>query len=573
MKLRFPILLILFMCLPLAALMYLGGRLYQQESVVRAHQAQSLADARLLEAQGVIDDYFQQLQQESYASLQFLDLRADLEPSQVAVIRALVQSDPMLDQVFVLRPNGERVFPPKADEASLSEREFIQQTQRLWQDPSTFYAKFNESEEVATTAPSRSRYSRATEVADVLSELARSDDAETASSVSVPAAIKKQQAPEQGWITWDSGAETQTFYWFRDANENLIGQKLSKAFWLSELINVLPDRRDAARWGKARVKLFDRQQNVMYQWGSYDVPSGQEAVSQRLLPYPLDGWRLAYYAPSSGLTSAIQSLVFYATLLVLGFAVAIIGFYLLRELRRDIRLAEQRVTFVNQVSHELKTPLTNICMYTEMLDSELSEDDQPDRERLQKFSGVVRSESQRLARLINNVLSFSRARQHQITLRPAPHCMDDIVRSTAAVFKPALSAKGIELEMDLQAPSLVMVDPAVVEQVLNNLLSNVEKYAADGKWARIRTKYQQGMSLIEVSDAGTGVDAEQAERIFEPFERGSSRLTEGVSGTGIGLSISRDLARAHGGDLTLRSDANGAHFTLQLNTPEAEVAK
>ena len=81
------------------------------------------------------------------------------------------------------------------------------------------------------------------------------------------------------------------------------------------------------------------------------------------------------------------------------------------------------------------------------------------------------------------------------------------------------------------------------------------------------------MSLIEVSDAGTGVDAEQAERIFEPFERGSSRLTEGVSGTGIGLSISRDLARAHGGDLTLRSDASGAHFTLQLNTPEAEVAK
>ena len=571
MKLRFPILLVLFVCLPLAALMYLGGRLYQQERVVRAHQAQSLADARLLEAQGVIDDYFQQLQQESYASLQFLDLRAGLDASQVAVIRALVQSDPMLDQVFILRPDGQRMFPPQADRASVSEREFIQQTQRLWQDTSLFYAKFRESEEVSAATQSKSRYSRSAEVADVLSELARKTDADSASSVSVPAAIAQPKAQEQGWTTWDTGAETQTFYWFRDANENLIGQKLSKAFWLSELINVLPDRRDAARWGNARVKLFDRQQNVMYQWGQYDVPSNQEAISQRLLPYPLDGWRLAYYAPRNGLTSALQSLVFYATLLVLGLAVALIGFYLLRELRRDIRLAEQRVTFVNQVSHELKTPLTNICMYTEMLDSELSDEDQPDRERLQKFSGVVRSESQRLARLINNVLSFSRARQHPISVRPAAHCLDDIVRATAAVFKPALSAKGIELVMKLNAPRRVMVDPAVVEQVLNNLLSNVEKYAAEGQWACIRTTYDAGMSLVEVSDAGRGIDEAQAERIFEPFERGSSRLTEGVSGTGIGLSISRDLARAHGGDLALSSSGSGAQFTLRLSTPQAEA--
>ncbi|GHA12014.1 two-component sensor histidine kinase [Arenicella chitinivorans] len=571
MKRRFPILLILFVCLPLAALMCLGGRLYQQERVVRAHQAQSLADARLLEAQGVIDDYFKQLQQESYASLQFLDLSVGLDAAKIALIRALVQSDPMLDQVFILRANGDRLFPPQTNQASLSEREFIQQTQRLWQDPSLFYAKFKESEEVSANHNQRQRYSRAAELADVLDEFANRDEAGMPSKASVPAAIAKQKVQEQGWTTWDIGTETQTFYWFRDAREHLIGQKLSNAFWLSELINVLPDRREALRLGRARVKLFDRQQNVVYQWGQYEVPNDQEAISQRLLPYPLDGWRLAYYAPSTGFTSALQSLVFYATLLVLGMAVAVIGFYLLRELRRDIRQAEQRVTFVNQVSHELKTPLTNICMYTEMLDSELSDDAQPDRDRLQKFSGVVRAESQRLARLINNVLSFSRARQHPITVRPAPHSLDDIVRATATLFKPALSAKGIELTMELNAPVKVMVDAAVVEQVLNNLLSNVEKYAAEGKLARIRTVYASGVSQIEVIDAGRGIDVEQKERIFEPFERGGSRLTEGVSGTGIGLSISRDLARAHGGDLTLSSASSGAHFILRLSTPQAEA--
>ena len=139
--------------------------------------------------------------------------------------------------------------------------------------------------------------------------------------------------------------------------------------------------------------------------------------------------------------------------------------------------------------------------------------------------------------------------------------------------------------MDLQAKQRVQFDAEALEQIINNLLGNIEKYAYQGKQALVRSvqtgvdQAQNASAMITtiwVEDAGEGIDDKFAKQLFEPFARGSSKLTEGVSGTGIGLSIARDLCRLHGGDLQLLSAQKtfkqqaslpGACFVVTLSTP------
>ena len=112
----------------------------------------------------------------------------------------------------------------------------------------------------------------------------------------------------------------------------------------------------------------------------------------------------------------------------------------------------------------------------------------------------------------------------------------------------------------------VQLDSDALEQILGNLLSNVEKYAAAGKRVDISTAVEGQNTIITVADRGSGISRSFRKKIFEPFYRLSNSLTEGVSGAGIGLGISRELARAHGGDLTLEKSDSGARFKIVLLT-------
>lgn len=572
MKFKFPVLFAVLVLMPLVALVALGTRLYSQESIVRDHQAQLLADLRLRDARSMIERFFSGLEQDSFDALQFLNLDGDaLQTQQIDAIRRLIYADPVLDQVFILNTEGERLFPPSAALASRSEQAFVLKTQTLWDDQDAFRVLAAEERPPSVSEPNTDRrdfsagrvaqpiedYRSRRVTTQSLPELALSDE----SSVVV------QTNRQSGWTTWDVGTETQTFYWYRDANNNLVGQKLASAYWLSELINQLPDERTASGLiGEARIKLIDRKQNTIYQWGPFqaDGAVSSESNAQLLLSHPLDGWRLAYFSPRVTTGSAIKQLILVASLLSLGLVLLGLAVYVWREMRRDLIVAAQRVTFVNQVSHELKTPLTNICMYSDMLDAEISDSDQFDRSRVLRYSDVVRAESQRLARLINNVLSFSKAQEHAVAIRKEQVVVDEVIEQTLGVFEPALTAKGIHVERDLKVSTAVNLDGGILEQIMNNLLSNVEKYAAAGKWAKVASWYQHGLVHVQVIDAGPGIDHDSQDRVFEPFERGDSRLTQGVSGTGIGLSISRQLARAHGGDLLIQTRQHGICFELTL---------
>jgi signal transduction histidine kinase len=256
-----------------------------------------------------------------------------------------------------------------------------------------------------------------------------------------------------------------------------------------------------------------------------------------------------YYDPATlALTSTIATVL------------AILGFILFFQQKRAARLAEQRVSFVNRVSHELGAPLTNI-----LLNLDLIEDDHavlPDMTRRRLH--LVREEARRLSRLVCNVLTFSRQERERLKLSPAPHVPDEIVDAVLRQFQPALERRGITTQWKGGAKEIMEIDGDVFAQIIANLISNTEKYAADGKWLGIESRMENDELIIQVSDRGPGIPRSHTARIFEPFERVDSRVNEGSTGAGLGLSIARDLAQLMDGQLRLLDSAQGASFELCL---------
>lgn len=230
---------------------------------------------------------------------------------------------------------------------------------------------------------------------------------------------------------------------------------------------------------------------------------------------------------------------------------------------RALRLAEERVSFVNRVSHELGTPLTNILLNLDLAGRSLETRPAEAQRRL----SLVHEEVRRLGRLVSNVLTFSRSERKTLELTPTACIPDQVVEDMLAQFQPSLDRRNVGVEWRRGASDGTRLDPDALAQIAGNLISNVEKYASSGGWLGIETLMERGRLRLRVSDRGPGVPARFREKIFEPFERVHGGVSEGASGTGLGLAIARDLARRMGGDLVLRSSENGAVFELDLPAP------
>jgi len=242
------------------------------------------------------------------------------------------------------------------------------------------------------------------------------------------------------------------------------------------------------------------------------------------------------------------------------------GILLFFQQRRAMRLAAERVSFVNRVSHELGAPLTNV-----MLNLELARDHLPDPPpaALHRLD-LVNEEMQRLSRLVANVLTFSRKERDAIQLHPVPCIPAEVVSGVIETFRPALERRGIKIETDLQAGHEAVLDPDALAQITGNLISNVEKYAFSGGWMHVSAACQDDWLVIEVRDRGPGIPASHRKRIFAPFARVHQAVNEGSSGTGLGLAIARELARRMGGELELLASEEGSAFRLRISssTPE-----
>ncbi|MFT5574437.1 MAG: signal transduction histidine kinase, partial [Cryomorphaceae bacterium] len=479
MKHKVPVVLILLIIIPLILLGWLGARLQSSEKLLVEHQFQELADSRLRESEQIITSYFTELENEVLARLNRFSEGRSFGTVSVEGIRNLVRRTSLFDNFFMLDATGFRLFPPQDQQVSDAERKFVKQTQQLWLNSGAFRPSSRKEDMEAELVMGKDKINRGNSESGELSSLSRRDGRLAASR------IAETLAPDAdyGWTVWDVGAQAQTFFWLRDAQQNLIGVKVSESEWVSGLINRLPDDRTARRLlGGDRIKLVNRKQRVIYQWGQFEdaLIEGVQARAQRLLDPPLARWRLQYYASQDQAVDDLRRFFYLLVFIVLGLVLTSLGRYMLQEYRREMKLAYQRVTFVNQVSHELKTPLTNICIYADLMESQVADGDLTDYRLAQKYSKVLSIEAQRLGRLINNVLTFASTREKRICLSFKAGIVDDTIHKTVQMFKPAFAAKEIEIELDLNATKQVLFDPDALEQIIHNLMGNLEKYAYGG---------------------------------------------------------------------------------------------
>jgi two-component system, OmpR family, phosphate regulon sensor histidine kinase PhoR len=247
------------------------------------------------------------------------------------------------------------------------------------------------------------------------------------------------------------------------------------------------------------------------------------------------------------------------TLTLLVALTALSGHLLWRDVRRESRVAALRSRFVSAVSHELKTPLTSIRMFAEML--RMRPDDEANRTA---FLDTIAGESERLTRLIENVLHFSRLEEGRQTYHRAPTDLAAVAHDATRAMGYPLGQEGLRLrlEMDGELP-LLQLDRDAVMQALLNLLSNAVKFSPQGGEIVLRVEQSNGNAVISVRDEGIGIERSEHRRIFEEFHRAPGAVQRGVEGTGLGLALVADVVRAHGGRIELESaPGKGSTFTL-----------
>ncbi len=273
----------------------------------------------------------------------------------------------------------------------------------------------------------------------------------------------------------------------------------------------------------------------------------------------LPHWEIGVYllnpAVANQIATAVQRSVG-ATIVLLLCAIGIGSWLIWRDLGRQVRLARQKTDFVSNVSHELKTPLTSIRIFSELLANN------PDPDRQKRYSEIIVKESSRLTRLINNVLDFARG---ETKYEKKVFDLNELVRETLTNFRPNLASERIDSN-----PLPVLGDRDAIAQVLLNLLSNAEKYG-DGQIDVATQRSEKGMATVQVSDRGPGVPRGSEEKIFEQFYRAHNSLNSGIQGTGLGLTLARQIARANGGEVIYEPrSGGGSQFTIKLNTAKTE---
>ncbi len=236
------------------------------------------------------------------------------------------------------------------------------------------------------------------------------------------------------------------------------------------------------------------------------------------------------------------------------------GAVLLIQVRRNSLEAVRKTTFVSNVSHELKTPLTTIRMYGEMLGDGLVKDESKRRNYLSTIIG----ESQRLTRLVNNVLDFSRMERGEKNYNLEELDLSRTIKDILDAQYPRLVGEGFAVEWiapDEKCP--MKADRDALEQVLLNLLDNVVKYAAEGKFIEVRVISSQDEVSFEVADHGPGIPTEQLERVFDTFHRVDDSLTASQPGCGLGLGIARKLVEGMGGVISCeKNEPRGIRFRI-----------
>lgn len=473
---------------------YFGFRTITQENALNEYQTQQLAKSHVARIQSFIMQQISQKQVRLEAILAYLKLDD-------SALNALISQDSDIEGIFVIK-NNKLIFPDTARTLSLKDQKLVELITPISRDQAILTANQYNAEDKSTNS---------------------------------------------GWFFMQDNSYPVLIYWRKTA-DGTIGIKLSYVKFLADIISAIePD------FAPDNLQITDNGQ-LLYQYLPTRVSDSQILSYSQTLPFPLHAWQINYYAaPDRNKQLYYSGLVL---IIIIILAVGFMAFILYREFNRAARLASQQVSFVGQVSHELKTPLTNITLYAEML----KEMEPEENSQNAHYLGVIISESRRLSRLIQNVLTFTKL--PQLNVRQVN--INQLLQQIYTIFTPVFAAKNIRLTLNAEPLLSTQTDIDRVTQIISNLLSNGEKYAAIGKRVDLRAVQDEHHIYIHVRDYGNGLTPKEITQIFHPFYRVKSQITEGVAGTGIGLTIARQLAVSLSGGISAISREPGMEFILKL---------
>jgi len=276
-------------------------------------------------------------------------------------------------------------------------------------------------------------------------------------------------------------------------------------------------------------------------------------------------WTLEFYqAPPRLIRTFLLSrrgLYFFVFLLIAG--ILVFGLVLtVRAVSHELELARMKSDFVSTVSHEFKSPLTSIRQLAEMLQSGRV----PSEERRQQYYDVLLEQSERLALLTDNILSLAKIEEGRAEFAFETTDVSALLTKVVSSFQERVRHEGFDIELDVKGPiPLVAVDRTALSQAITNLIDNAIKYSGDSRKVVVGASVEEQSLAIAVRDFGVGIKKEEIDRVFERFFRGGDELTRTVKGSGLGLTLIKEIVEAHRGKVQVESEpGKGSVFSIRL---------
>ncbi len=536
---RLLLAILMLIAAPMVILGWLSVRSLKSEEVIAKQRLISVFEQQLITQQlplkELLEGYKQRLAAE-VAGLEGEDL--------LNIVRKLERDDPVVKGCVLVTANGPVAHP----------------SQPLSDDPKDLN-RYAALVALAANRPTFLRNEKGT----------MSSSRRQSSALEMTPSALANESIDPVWQTWFRDQGMQLVLWFPQMDGDALGIVLERSRWIADVIGALPTTPSIDSSLSKNVPLspgyseiVDEQQKAIYRWGNRgdgDLPLIAEASAG----VPLSNWALHYHGDVTQLLPNQASTVVLWSVIATSAVFVAIGAYVVTSMQRQMKLASDQVSFAGQVSHELRTPLTNIRLYVDLAKSDLADSES---EALTSIVTprleVISQECERLTDLVSGVLDFVRGDQAAKRLRLRAGIADEWIDKILEPFIPGFAASGIKVERIREASQSIVLDEDILRIVLVNLLGNVDKYAASGKYVLIRSSIENNKLMVRVRDHGPGIPIRYRRHIFKPFTR-LNHAIEAPSGTGIGLSIAQSAAKRHGGSLVLEPCAPpGACFLLSL---------
>jgi signal transduction histidine kinase len=329
---------------------------------------------------------------------------------------------------------------------------------------------------------------------------------------------------------------------------------------------ILQSRKSA--WKSMAFALVSARDQVVL---TTDSLSDRKVAMERALAGDFPAWKLVIFKMKDSEVIALgrRKLTLLYTLVAFSLAVLLIGtFSVLQGLRNERRLVRMKSNFLSAVSHELKTPLTAIRMFAEILESGR----QTQEDKRKRYATLIGEEAMRLHGMIEGILDFTRLEENRSRLKLGDMDLGLAVQQVAGLMAAAFEKAGIRVSLALDPGAVIRGDFDAIRSVVQNLLENSLKYSKPGSSVEVRLENGPDRAMLRVKDQGIGISGADLKRIFDKFYRAGDELTRKTKGSGLGLAIVKQILDTHGAQIKANSKL-GEGTEMIITFPKGKAAR